>query len=53
MKLVEDGEGWRIEGAGNERARIAYASEQDGQLIFTFQPAALDRVKSEPVNTSK
>ncbi len=53
MKLVEDGEGWRIEGAGSERARIAYASEQDGQLIFTFRTAASDRVKSEPVNTSK
>jgi hypothetical protein len=40
MRLVEDGEGVRIEGAGKERARLAYASEQNGRLIFTFQPPA-------------
>jgi hypothetical protein len=40
MRLVEDGEGVRIEGAGKERARVAYASEQNGRLIFTFQPPA-------------
>lgn len=37
MEIVEDGESLRIEGTGRERARIAYASEQDGQLVFTFQ----------------
>jgi hypothetical protein len=48
MRLVEDGEDLRIEGAGNERSRIAYAREQDGRLIFTFQTAA-DRVNTPPV----
>jgi hypothetical protein len=38
MKLVSDGDGWRIEGAGSERARIAYASEKNGKLAFTMEP---------------
>jgi hypothetical protein len=36
MKLVEDNGNWKIEGPGQERARVAYASERDGQLVFTF-----------------
>lgn len=42
MTLVEDGNDLRIEGVGSERARIAYASEQGGRLIFTLKPAAAD-----------
>ena len=49
MNLVEKGRGWQIDGPGKERARIAYASEKDGQLLFTLdaessridQPVAL------------
>jgi hypothetical protein len=37
MRIVEDGDELRIEGEGSERARIAYASEQDGRLVFMFQ----------------
>ena len=37
MELVSDGDGWRVEGAGSERARVAYASEKDGKLVFTVQ----------------
>lgn len=36
MTLVESGDGWRIEGQGAERARVAYASERDGRLVFTL-----------------
>jgi len=36
MKLVESNGGWQIEGPGKERARIAYASEQNGQLVFSL-----------------
>lgn len=36
MHLVETGDGWRIEGEGKERARIAYAREEQGQLKFSF-----------------
>jgi hypothetical protein len=47
MRLVEEGEDLRIEGPGSERACIAYASEQDGRLFFTFQPAGRERVNSQ------
>jgi hypothetical protein len=40
MKLVEDGEGWRIEGAGKERARLAYATEEKGQLVLSLPAGA-------------
>jgi hypothetical protein len=38
MRLVEDENGLRIEGEGKERARIAYASEKDGRLVFELSP---------------
>lgn len=37
MLLIEDDGVWRIEGEGAGRARIAFASEKDGDLIFTLQ----------------
>lgn len=37
MKLVADRYGWRIEGEGKERARIAYARLADGQLKYSFE----------------
>jgi hypothetical protein len=40
MTIVEDGEALRIEGAGSERARLAYASEKDGRLVFTLSSAS-------------
>jgi hypothetical protein len=43
MTLVSDENGWRIEGAGSDRACIAYASEQDGQLHFSLETANLAR----------
>lgn len=36
MTLVSTGDGWRIEGAGAERARIAWATEVDGRLSYSF-----------------
>lgn len=38
MKLVKDESGWHIEGAGSERARVAFASEKDGRICYTFCP---------------
>jgi hypothetical protein len=36
MRLVPvEGGLWRIAGPGHERARIAYASIRDGQLVYT------------------
>jgi hypothetical protein len=42
MSVVRDGTGWRIEGPGKERARIAFATSVDDGLAFTFDgiPAA-------------
>lgn len=39
MSLVESEKGWEIEGRGSERARIAYASERNGQFVITLEPA--------------
>jgi len=39
MKLVEGPQGWEIEGEGRERARIAFASEVEGRLVFDVQNA--------------
>jgi hypothetical protein len=36
MRLVENGEAWQIEGPSKERARIAYASEKEGRLVFSL-----------------
>ena len=36
MRLVEQDGDWRIEGLGKERARVAYASEQNGRLVFSI-----------------
>jgi hypothetical protein len=37
LRLVENGDAWRIEGDGAERARIAYASEKEGHLVISVQ----------------
>jgi hypothetical protein len=37
MRLVEDRDGWRIEGPGKERARIAYASLKDDRLVYAIE----------------
>ena len=36
MHLIETADGWRIEGDGKERARIAYATEEDGRMKFSL-----------------
>ncbi|MGA9526818.1 MAG: hypothetical protein WBS24_01750 [Terriglobales bacterium] len=38
MKIVEENGDLRIEGDGSERAVIAYASEQDGHLVYSQTP---------------
>jgi hypothetical protein len=37
MHIVEENGEVRVEGPGSERARIAYASEKDGRLVFSFE----------------
>jgi hypothetical protein len=36
MKLVQDEFGWHAEGPGSERARIAYARQNDGHISYTL-----------------
>ena len=45
MELIEDGNNWRIQGLGSERAKVAYASEKDGKLVFTLEPRGMVREK--------
>jgi hypothetical protein len=35
MKLVRDGNSWRIEGKGKERARLAFATLVGDELTFS------------------
>jgi hypothetical protein len=53
MQLVQrDGE-WRVEGRGSERARIAWASEQNGRLAITLEdPEGQAWIGSEPREAS-
>lgn len=37
MTLVPDGNSWRIEGPGKERARLAYALREGDRLVYTFE----------------
>jgi hypothetical protein len=43
LQLVENSKGWQIEGLGKERARVAYASEKDGELKFALEAPDVDR----------
>ena len=36
LKLVREGDSWRIDGAGRERARIAYAEVENDTLRYSF-----------------
>jgi hypothetical protein len=38
LSLVFDGRTWQIEGAGSERARVAYAHLVDNRLKYSFEP---------------
>jgi hypothetical protein len=40
MTLVPDGDRWRIEGPGKERARIAYAMLDGDELAYSVDPAS-------------
>jgi hypothetical protein len=54
MRLVEDGDGWRIEGDGAERARIAYAREKEGRLLFTLQGgSAVGELPCAPISVTE
>ena len=37
MKLLADGAGWRIEGPGSDRARLAYARLEGDQVVYEIE----------------
>jgi hypothetical protein len=42
MRIVNDGDSWRIEGDGAERAKLAFARLLDGKLIYEVANKPLD-----------
>ena len=40
MKLVQDGETWRVEGKGSERARVAYARSDGDGIVYRIDESA-------------
>jgi hypothetical protein len=53
MRLIEEGSNYRIDGPGSERARVAFAYEQDAQLKFTLgrNPATSHEKAVKPANS--
>ena len=51
LSLIPDGQGWRIEGEGKERARIAYAHLIDGRLKYSFESSPRPSAGDSGVNT--
>jgi hypothetical protein len=37
MQLVENNQGWHIEGVGSERACVADAAEENGRLVLSLR----------------
>jgi hypothetical protein len=46
MKLVRDNRGWRIEGPGSERARVAFASQKGGRLAYAYSSTSTELSKA-------
>ena len=38
MRLVPDGDSWRIEGPDSARARLAFARVKDGRIVYELEP---------------
>jgi hypothetical protein len=53
LKVVPDGSGWRIEGAGNEHARLAYACLKDGAITYRVEGAEPGPRMEAPVLTRR
>ncbi len=53
LRLVADGPGWRIEGEGKEKARIAYAHLVDGRLKYSFEPSITPRSPAQEEEVNK
>src|SRR4029077_9384139 len=47
MTLVRRGDSWAIEGEGSSRARVAYATAENGRLRFSLQPAVVSVARAK------
>lgn len=45
MSIVKDGDSWRIEGAGAERAVLAFAKDIDGKLVYELENVPADELR--------
>lgn len=45
MTLVPEGDSWRIEGLENERASVAYASLENGKVVYSVGDSSLNERK--------
>jgi hypothetical protein len=48
MKVVKGELGWRVEGAGSGRARVAFASQKDGRISYTCWPTPAELHPAKP-----
>jgi hypothetical protein len=48
MRLVPDGESWRVEGPGSDRARVAYARLEDGCVVYELNGVRRDSGNGVP-----
>lgn len=51
MNLVNTNDGWRIEGVGSEKARIAYAREENGRLVLQIEPGLEHAASQESISS--
>jgi hypothetical protein len=40
MQLVQEGDTWRVEGKGSERARVAYACVEGNEIVYRLEQSA-------------
>jgi len=40
MQLAQDGDTWRVEGKGSERARVAYAGVEGNEIVYRLEQSA-------------
>jgi hypothetical protein len=50
MKLVQQNGHWEVEGSGKERARVAFATVEEGKLVYSMtEPVVCNGVASERI----
>jgi hypothetical protein len=51
MRLVQDGDSWRVEGPGSDRARVAYARLADGCVVYEVNRVPCDCGNAAPCDS--